>query len=138
MSAPEKPAEKHAPLDLSAIRARCEAATPGPLRITGFAGDPDDPLEWGVVMGTGRIVSGDGFFLERADAELFVRARADLLALLAEVERLSAQVKRDAPALAALDVWSMYEQTDVEPGLRRALSDAACERRRAPFGSRGS
>jgi len=71
------------PLDLDAIRARLAAATPGP-----WTAHPDG-LVWSDLPGD--PVSGS---VEQANAELIAHARQDIPALLAEVERLRAQLDK--------------------------------------------
>lgn len=81
------------PLDLDAIRALAEAATPGPWRV----GDGGDYFEWEVVIAPHLPTlelseSADG----AEDAAFIAAARTAVPALLAEVDRLrgeNAQLK---------------------------------------------
>lgn len=85
-------------LDVEAIRARCEAATPGPW----FAATSNRRKDGiGVVgrladRGTGKAIAvfaGEPRS-RNADAEFTAAAREDVPALLAEVERLQALVEQ--------------------------------------------
>jgi hypothetical protein len=95
-------------LDLPAIRARAEAATPGPWQEVLCPKSAFDGKDWiGVasedVVGKGGLGVcingrvGDGHEVQSvADAEFIAHARTDIPALLAEVDRLREQVKRAA------------------------------------------
>ena len=88
MSNPPTPRDAEPPMDLEAIRARCEAATPGEWTYRSTAAprmdsdDADQPV-WRIdrFWPDGRLASGPGFV--KADAEFVVHARTDLPALLA-------------------------------------------------------
>lgn len=97
-----------AELDLDAIEARANAATPGPWnawdRGVGFHialgderddwGRPEDLLPEGLRTDIGR----------RADAEFIAAARTDVPALVAEVRRLRAELDELRRHLGAVDV----------------------------------
>lgn len=85
--------------ELAAIKARCEAATPGPWIAKRFdpyrsraaiyqtpAAQKVNPLRWQVAA-----ICREA---RAQDAEFIAHARADIPALLAEVERLRAALKR--------------------------------------------
>lgn len=110
MSAAPSPA----PIDLAAMRARAEAATPGPWQT-----DDAQQHAWGVYddNGDGVAVARDiqydkasgsryGVDLREADAIFIANAREDIPALLALVSRLEGDVERMREALgkAATDV----------------------------------
>jgi len=102
--------------ELDAIRARCEAATPGPWTFEASEGDCgfsgtcprsliycDDKCpaceHWEVYKGAWpngpeMVECGDYTFFTDADAAFIAHARTDIPALLAEVERMTAE--RDA------------------------------------------
>lgn len=76
------------PADLAAIRARANAASPGPWRALGSDRDilgPEGPV-WTQV-----IVSTDVVFIE--DAAFIAASRVDVPVLLDEVERLRAEIE---------------------------------------------
>jgi hypothetical protein len=83
-----------APLDLDAIRARCEVATDGPWTTEGEVAriESGEPGAWGdpvvdvVYLGHG----ASELHLSEEDAEFIAAARTDVPALIAEVERLRA------------------------------------------------
>ena len=93
------------PLDLDAIRARADAATPGPWVAEAYVyGDPEDgygpPQDWqiktagwtkhaGSVIVSHQPYEGGGVN-EEADAEFIAHARQDVPDLLAELARLRA------------------------------------------------
>lgn len=96
------PAPTPASIDLDAIRARCEAASPGPWRAT-------NGLLASIVaeVGCGWFVEtdiGGSSRLAAYDAAFIAHARTDVPALLAEVERLAFRCSGDAgpPAIDAL------------------------------------
>lgn len=84
--------------DLEAIKARAEAATPGPWdsRRSEWADDPDLMTVDGEPAGDPWWVHHDGWidaddtglFMSEADAAFIAHARTDVPALVAEVERL--------------------------------------------------
>jgi len=83
--------------ELNAIRARCDAATPGPW-ITCSC---DDDSFWGATVYVEQEGHDDEYIAhfskdQIADAEFIARARADVPALLAALEQ--AQAERDALA----------------------------------------
>lgn len=111
--------ETPTPLDLDVIRARADATTPGPYQVDNIGGDP------GVGVGIlsheidFRLVEGgreQGF----RDAEFFVHARTDVLALVAEVERLRAEVAMTARTAPAWD-----EEAVTDEALSRARAALA-------------
>lgn len=71
-------------VELAAIKARCEAATPGPWRGDCFLYDSEGN---DLLFGNG---AGIGVFCEDADAQFAAHAREDMPRLVAEVERLQA------------------------------------------------
>ena len=78
-------------LDLEAIKARCEAATPGPWAVANIApGWAEDENDWCVVPGVVESCGSDmcGPVVRSADAAFIASARTDVPALVAEVERL--------------------------------------------------
>lgn len=97
--------------DLAAMRARSEAATPGPWKVvSGRHGRYVDHEISGLPRG-----AHGGFFLR--DADFIVNARMDVPALLDECNRLRARIadlEADASFLEALraagvDHWSGYD-----------------------------
>lgn len=82
--------KKHEPMteeQLAAIKARAEAATPGPWqRVT--------PYGIGVESGNGPVPLKVAWAAQENDAAFISAAREDVPALLAEVERLRAAVGR--------------------------------------------
>lgn len=75
--------EQAVPLDLDAIRARCEATTAGPWEAAEMLRWPG---RWDVWEADGRKCIAE--VLWERDAEFIAHARTDVEALLAEVERL--------------------------------------------------
>jgi len=75
------------PLDLAAIRARVDAATPGPWAIVERNGDP---IRRKLRGADNRFILGLAALLypDPADADFLTHAREDVPALLAEVEHL--------------------------------------------------
>lgn len=88
-------------LDLEAIKARAEAATPGPWerRITTFTSCG--------VQGPEMAIYDEGGHGEE-DAEFIAHARTDIPALVAEVERLR-QLKSDADAVISACVSKLRD-----------------------------
>jgi hypothetical protein len=72
-------------LDLEAIKARCEKATPGPWTTTRY---PDEYHK--LVPGLRNIPEPGLFEVDVKDAEFISHARTDLPACVAEIERLRA------------------------------------------------
>lgn len=108
-------------LDLEAIKARCEAATPGPWhhRSTpnSFVTDPD---KYSIVVDAGIYED-----LSREQQELIARnnrifsahARDDVPALVAEVERLRAALAKESDRVMELlykidDYKNLYPELD--------------------------
>jgi hypothetical protein len=82
-------------LDLDPIKAREAAATPGPWAIANVAPAwASGRDEWNVVPGVidQCTSAGCGPIVEPADADFIAHARTDVPALLAEVERLRAEL----------------------------------------------
>lgn len=79
------------PIDLDAIEARANAATPGPL----YAG-PNYLIGgwWVQTEEDKRLEREHGDFLTREDAEFFAHAREDVPALVAEVRRLRRDIRK--------------------------------------------
>ena len=110
---------------LDAIRARVEAATPGPWEPS------SDTLTWIHVEAHGLTVAECRTYLNRqhtdkqndANAAFIASAREDVPALLAEVERLTAE--RDAIAKTAVQEWKDASGYD---DLLAAYSSAGHER----------
>jgi hypothetical protein len=102
------PTPDRPPLDLDAIRARADAATPGPWMHATHTGRKDGVSLVGQISkrGTGQAVAvlADSDVRQRAkDAEFVAHAREDVPALVAEVERLraaNAHLIRNAEILA--------------------------------------
>lgn len=80
-------------LDLSAIKARVEAASLGPWQWEACTED-------GMINEVGEVLSAGGMhtegfvYVSDSDADFIAHARTDVPALLAEVERLRAEVER--------------------------------------------
>lgn len=84
-------------IDLDAIRARAEAATPGPWTMRDGWGPTTDGLMHFTRIANGdhdSVLSADGPDIagSRANAEFIAHARHDIPALLAEVDRLRSQL----------------------------------------------
>ena len=80
-------------IDLDVIKARCEAATPGPWYVD-RGGEFDDPYY--SIPSVCRDRYGDNSLMvgsDKATAEFIAHARTDVPALVAEVERLRAEVE---------------------------------------------
>lgn len=80
---------------LAAIRARCEAATPGEWRAYGLDYfHEDEPVQGICNEGTSLLIevncNDPGDMQAKADAQFIAHARTDVPDLLAEVERLRA------------------------------------------------
>ena len=94
--------------ELQAIKARCDAATPGPWNAVPRATE-------GYVDGfLGAEIEGPpdaqrGQFARMEDAEFIAHAREDIPALVAEIEQLRAEIERVeedlADANADADIW---------------------------------
>ena len=104
------------PEQLAAIRARAEAATPGPWRVV-------EDIEWGTGAAEyhwyryvdGPTDYGDEYgyeyqILSREDAAFIAHAREDIPALVAEVERLQAELARVRPVVEAAQRWHVAAQ----------------------------
>lgn len=86
-------------LDLAAIRARCDAATPGPWRVDGNTYDEDcneHLAPYGLEGPNERMIwsSGGGEYShpDMATAQFIAHARADIPALLAYIDELESRV----------------------------------------------
>ena len=104
---------------LDAIRARVEAATPGPWHVEGESYDEcwdtdcePLPMPWGLAGPTGKSLwsSGAGEYAhpDMATAEFIASAREDVPALLAEVERLNEEVRRLGKFLDVCEVVHIH------------------------------
>jgi len=106
-------------LDLAAIRARADAATPGPWKLWGMSvlADPvgDSNLDTAILVANTAFRDANGR-LRTNDADFIAAARTDVPALLAEVERLTRIVNG-------------YDRTPAEQ--RAAEAEAEVERLRA-------
>lgn len=87
-------------LDLEAIRARCDAATPGPWHVEGGR----------AVWTPGDMHIGDQRKAE--DANFIAQGRQDVPALVAEVERLRKQ--RGVAEMLAKRAWQLWAGLPVE------------------------
>ena len=97
-------------LDLDAIRARAEAATPGPWKVWGDDdGDSEDVFS--VFDGEHNSLGLTGYYRRNAlaNAEFTANARQDIPDLLAEVERLQNRLELEQIYLertvSRLDWW---------------------------------
>ncbi|GAB7039728.1 MULTISPECIES: hypothetical protein [Catenuloplanes] len=79
-------------LNLNAIRRRCETATPGPWMTGSYFGARTLGPAVAVISGNLPPIELDPLRNGKADARFIAHARKDVPALLAEVERLSAEV----------------------------------------------
>lgn len=97
---------------LTAIRARCEAATPGPWRENEFTGSEDIhqvvPSNPSVLFEHGAICD---IIPSKADTRFIAHAREDVPALLDEVERLNAII---AHARIIVDEVQLIDNTPME------------------------
>lgn len=111
------------PEELAAIRQRADAATSGPIcvrqRGTLHDYDIDAPAGSTPFQGYTR-----GMFWRREDAEFYAHARADVPALLAEIERLHAVERK---SLEQSEYIQKHGLTEWE----MSLKDAEIERLRA-------
>src|SRR5690606_21978359 len=82
------------PEQLAAIRARAEAATPGPWH------DDQDGMVYSTCQPGCAVVIND-IDLAVEDAEFIAHAREDIPALVAEVERLQVELARVRPVVEA-------------------------------------
>ncbi|MFF2612672.1 hypothetical protein [Kitasatospora sp. NPDC058046] len=94
------------PLDLDAIQARADAATPGPWRAT----DDDDTwrmhgthpripgMKWQILKAPKANTPYAEYWPSPADAEFIVQARQDVPALLARVQELETELHRERAA----------------------------------------
>lgn len=99
------------PIDLEAIKARTDAATAGPWRQT----DEHGVIDAGAFPA---IVADCGFAENAADAAFIAHARADVPALVAEVERLRV-------ALEEIRDRARFEDWQQQASLRGQLLDIA-------------
>jgi hypothetical protein len=118
-------------LDVAAIRARCEAATADIEHTVepNSHGRPDIHGMWSNSLGDDVADFGGN----EADAVLFAHARADLLALLARVDELTAQLAANQAAAATRwclipDCFEAFDVTVGAPGwlLATALGGYVC------------
>jgi hypothetical protein len=99
-----------AELDLDAIRARCNSATPGPWTAVSVNGRKSGIALVGALAlrGTGKpiaVLAGIDVPQRHRDAEFVAHAREDMPALLAEVVRLTAALEWAQPVLDAAHAW---------------------------------
>jgi hypothetical protein len=125
-------------IDVDAIEASANAATPGPWQVTDHNEglDPPRPL-WGVTNDEYHNPSADDDapwiaveirIGDRADAEFIARARTDVPKMAAEIRRLREQLFAQQPVIDAVEAWA----EDCEDGgkvaalrnIDRALHDA--------------
>jgi len=105
------------PEELAAIRARAEAATPGPWR--GVPGRYILPDDWNHRYTAHQVIEGCIYNPNAENDHAFIaHAREDIPALVAEVERLQAELARLRPVVEAARVY--YQTTE--------WHDDACER----------
>lgn len=79
--------------DLKAIKARCEAATPGPWQTTVFYG-VSSPKSKGYSVDTDKYVGVVEEVSLKKDAEFIAHAREDVPKLVAEVEQLQSRIRQ--------------------------------------------
>ena len=91
------------PEQLAAIRARAEAATPGPWH------DDQDGMVYSTCQPGCAVVIND-IDLAVEDAEFIAHAREDIPALVAEVERLQTELARMRPVVEAAQRWHVAAQ----------------------------
>jgi hypothetical protein len=107
---------------LSEIKARADAATPGPWKA--FVINDDDlgePMSSGIESIDGSLNHGEECeHFHPYDREFIAHARADVPALLEEVARLRAEVEALRPAAAN---WQMVCEMPVDTGLIHVLVD---------------
>lgn len=127
------------PLDLTAIKARAQAATDGPWRLEAHAGLGQHgvlgPANWSV----GALEFGDGPDAD-ADREFVINAPTDIAALIAKVEHLTAEVERlsatraEVRSAIALDLMELHGDPATPERYRAGLRAAA---RRIPLAQDG-
>ena len=100
------------------IKARVEAATPGPWEFSEpnliVAGDPDDPGWWGEVASV-----SDSYFNNTVDADFIAHARADVPYLLDELA--DSFPKTWSGLMAFVDHYyprDIFTESDDQPGSR--------------------
>jgi hypothetical protein len=103
-------------IDLSAIRDRVDAATEGPWALSAIE-DESGALAWRVAQPSEDLVVGDydsdGGVNFRDDAEFIANARQDVPALLAEIERLTAE--RDQYLSMLVEIGDSISPTGERP-----------------------
>lgn len=122
--------------DLEAIRARCEAATPGPWRVDGSTYDEDcneHLAPYGLEGPNERLIwsSGGGEYAhpDMATAQFIASARTDIPALLAYIEELESRTTYTigetelAQRIATLEHMLTEERENVDT-LRAAVEHA--------------
>lgn len=88
-------------LDLEAIKARCEAATPGPWNVA--IGNFSDDVSVVYVGSPGPKGSDqERYNLSKDDQKFVAHARADVPALVAEVEKLYAALMKESDKVLEL------------------------------------
>ena len=106
-------------IDLEAIKARAEAATPGPWVWEIFSSACGS--EWVVSDLTDRVVAscsgGWG-----PDARFIGSAREDVPALVAEIERLTGEPTEDEVEVGAKEIWRWFVGSSLEGFYRHAYA----------------
>jgi hypothetical protein len=145
------PTPPTADLDLAAIRERADAATPGPWAEPEWSANPGDEGWWILYGRAGTEEYAVGLTVSynpraEADARFAAHARADVDALLAEVERLRGEAGRAVAEVvgtaragellgAELTGEMVHQGGFLSPtgaiGLRRALAQSEAERDKA-------
>ncbi|MFJ5071676.1 hypothetical protein ACIQC7_35200 [Kitasatospora sp. NPDC088556] len=126
------------PLDLDAIQARADAATPGPWHVVA---DQQDLNRW-VTDETGALAFSFGYLGNRTegDARFVAAARTDVEQLLARVRDLKTEVERLSADRAtvrnaiALDLMELHDDPATPDRYRSGLRAAA---RRIPVAQDG-
>lgn len=102
------------PEQLAAIRARLDAATPGPWAL-GHDTDPNGAWFAEILVPSQHLAALGYIDSSRADAEFIAAARTDLEQLLAEVDRLTQMIRdideASQPKTWKSDSWSVDGRT---------------------------
>ena len=102
------------PEELAEIRARAEAATPGPWTVDEGPALADPLLEgegdWYRQIEGWTNTGWEWLCLSPEDAAFIAHAREDIPALVAEVERLQAELARVRPVAEAAQRWHVAAQ----------------------------
>lgn len=115
-------------LDLDAIKARVDAATPGPW-ISGDRYRPGGLHPWEVVIGDYPVLEIEDSDQGRADAQFLAHTRDDVPALLAEVERLKANQMPDGGE------WTWLYGFKASDGKFHTYGSATSPRRQSLYGN---